>query len=77
MNVKYLEHYEVVAAMHDGFLVSGFCPPNDTPQLEFMDTLCIFEDLSDESVFTEIRTKDIVRLRVKAVLSDHPKEPAQ
>ena len=77
MNVKYLEHYEVVATMYDGLALAGLCSSDDVPQLDCMETLCIYEDLTNESGYTEIRTRDISLLRVKPVLSDHPKEPAQ
>lgn len=77
MTVKHLEHYEVVASMYDGLVMAGICQVNALPQLEYMDTLCIFEDAKDDSCYTEIRTRDIARLRVKLVLSDDPKEPAQ
>lgn len=77
MTDKKLSHFEVVATMPDGYMVRGFCSEETPPQLEYMDTICVFEELTLESAYTEVRTKDIARLRVKPVLIDDQEEPAQ
>lgn len=77
MTIKTLTHFEVSATMQDNFVVRGFCLSGNPPQLEYMETLCIFEDLTDESMYTEIRTRDIARLQVRPVISDRQEEPAQ
>lgn len=77
MNGKTLSHFEVIATMHDNYLVRGFCSKDNPPQIDYKDTLCVFNDLSEGSAYTEVRTKDIARLKVKPVLVVEQEDPAQ